>query len=163
LKEKYEVSLARDVMPTISRMGCTAATCHRSAGGKNGFKLPLRGYDPQLDHRALTHDLEGPRFNRPASHGTLRPIKTAGAGAYAAATFVIMGDRRGFEWQNVEEYNYIDTLVYEKLKQVKVLPSELCTDGEFIRRLYLDLTGLPPEPEQVRAFIADPRPSRVKR
>ena len=70
-------------------------------------------------------------------------------GAYAAATLVVMGDRSGFAWQDVAEYNYIDTLVYEKLKQVKILPSDLCTDAEFIRRLYLDLTGLPPQPEEV--------------
>ena len=57
-------------------------------------------------------------------------------------------------------YNYIDELVYEKLKQVKVLPSELCTDAEFIRRVYLDLTGLPPAADEVRAFLADTRPTR---
>ena len=76
-------------------------------------------------------------------------------GDYAAATLIVMGDRSGFAWQDVPEYNYIDTLVYDKLKQVKILPSELCTDAEFIRRVYLDLTGLPPEPEDVRAFLAD--------
>ena len=69
-----------------------------------------------------------------------------------------MGDRSGFAWKDVPEYNYIDTLVYEKLQQVKVLPSELCTDAEFIRRIYLDLTGLPPQPDEVRAFLADTRP-----
>src|SRR4029077_10044783 len=51
----------------------------------------------------------------------------------------------------------------EKLRSVKILPSDICTDGEFVRRVYLDLIGLPPEPEQVRAFLADPRPARVKR
>jgi hypothetical protein len=84
-------------------------------------------------------------------------------GAYAASTLVVMGDRQGYQWHEVPEYNYIDTLVYEKLRQVKVLPSDLCGDAEFIRRLYLDLTGLAPEPEQVRAFLADTRPARVKR
>jgi Protein of unknown function (DUF1553)/Protein of unknown function (DUF1549) len=84
-------------------------------------------------------------------------------GAYTATSMIVMGDRSGFVWRPVPEYNYVDTLVDEKLKLVKVLPSEVCTDTEFIRRIYLDLTGLPPRPEQVRAFLADPRSSRVKR
>ncbi len=84
-------------------------------------------------------------------------------GAYAATTLIIMGDRRGFTWEDVPANNYIDTLVYDKLKQVKVRPSGLCTDPEFIRRLYLDLTGLPPQPEVVRTFLADTRHSEVKR
>lgn len=84
-------------------------------------------------------------------------------GAYAAATLVIMGDRTGFAWKEVPTFNYVDELVYEKLRQVKILPSDVCGDAEFIRRLYLDLTGLPPEPAQVRAFLADARPTRVKR
>ena len=46
---------------------------------------------------------------------------------------------------------------------MKILPSELCTDAEFIRRVYLDLTGLPPTAEDVRAFLADTRDARVKR
>src|SRR5262249_12042866 len=84
-------------------------------------------------------------------------------GNYAAAPLIVMGDRSGFAWQPVPENNWIDGLVYSKLKQVKVLPSPLCTDDEFVRRVYLDLTGLPPEPEQVRAFLADPRPTKEKR
>ena len=46
---------------------------------------------------------------------------------------------------------------------MKILPSELCTDAEFLRRVYLDLTGLPPEPGEVRAFLADTRDPRAKR
>ncbi len=84
-------------------------------------------------------------------------------GAYAATTIIVMGDRSGFEWKAVPEFNYVDTLAYDKLRQVKVLPSDLCTDSEFIRRVYLDLIGLPPTPEQVRAFLADTRATRIKR
>jgi hypothetical protein len=46
---------------------------------------------------------------------------------------------------------------------MKVLPSDLCADNEFVRRVCLDLTGLPPSPDKLRAFLADPRESRVKR
>src|SRR5262245_34279766 len=84
-------------------------------------------------------------------------------GSYAATTLVVMGDRTGYAWAPVPEHNYIDTLVYEKMRQVKVLPSGLCTDAEFIRRVYLDLTGLPPSADDVRKFLADGRPTRVKR
>src|SRR5262249_50279358 len=44
-KQHYEVSFVRDVMPTLSRIGCNAGTCHGSAQGRNGFQLSLRGYD----------------------------------------------------------------------------------------------------------------------
>jgi hypothetical protein len=84
-------------------------------------------------------------------------------GSYAATTLIVMGDRGGYAWQPVPEYNFIDTLVYDKLKQMRILPSDVCTDSDFVRRVYLDLTGLPPEPHDVRAFLADPRPSREKR
>ena len=65
-------------------------------------------------------------------------------GAYAASTVVIMGDRSGFVWEQRPVYNFIDELVDAKLKKVKVLPSGLASDAEFIRRVYLDLTGMPP-------------------
>src|SRR4029077_9724806 len=41
-----------------------AGTCHGSAKGKNGFRLSLRGYDPDFDYQALVNDLSGRRFNR---------------------------------------------------------------------------------------------------
>ena len=84
-------------------------------------------------------------------------------GAYTATTLIVMGDRSGFAWQDVPTHNWIDALVYEKLRQIKVLPSELCSDADFIRRIYLDLIGLPPQPEDVRAFLDDKRPTRAKR
>src|SRR5262249_22591203 len=56
-----------------------------------------------------------------------------------------------------------DELVDAKLKKVKVQASMLATDDEFIRRVYIDLTGLPPTSDEVRAFIADKRDTKVKR
>jgi hypothetical protein len=54
----------RDVAPILNKVGCTSGTCHGAAKGKNGFKLSLRGYDPQFDYEALLYDLSGRRFNR---------------------------------------------------------------------------------------------------
>ena len=58
------VTFLRDVAPILNKTGCTAGTCHGAAKGKNGFKLSLRGYDPQFDYEALLYDLAGRRFNR---------------------------------------------------------------------------------------------------
>jgi hypothetical protein len=84
-------------------------------------------------------------------------------GSYAATTLVVMGDRSGYEWKTAPEHNYIDALAYEKMRQVKVLPSDLCSDAEFIRRVTLDLIGLPPSADEVRKFLADKRDTKVKR
>ncbi|MBI1916416.1 MAG: DUF1553 domain-containing protein [Planctomycetes bacterium] len=84
-------------------------------------------------------------------------------GSYAATTLVVMGDRSGYAWKPAPEHSYIDSLVYEKLRQVKVLPSDLCSDAEFVRRVHLDLIGLPPSADEVRKFIADKRDTKVKR
>ncbi|RUL84346.1 DUF1553 domain-containing protein [Tautonia sociabilis] len=91
------------------------------------------------------------------------PILARFEGAYAATTLTVMGDREGFAWVEPEMYNPIDRLVARKWERMKILPSGLCTDSEFIRRVFLDLTGLPPSAEEVTAFLEDPRPTRAKR
>ena len=266
------VSFVRDVMPTISRVGCNAGTCHGSAKGKKGFKLSLRGYDPDFDYAQLVDDLAGRRFNRSAPEQSLMLLKPATAvpheggfvldpesahyallrdwisegvssdvgkttrvdrlevfpnvvdlakegqtqqmlvlahypdgtnrdvtadavftssvpdtalvtpaglvtsvrrgeasilvryeGAYGVANLTVMGDRSGYEWKPRPNANYIDALVDKKLQKVKILPSGLCSDEEFLRRASLDLTGLPPTPEHVRAFLADKTETMAKR
>ncbi len=84
-------------------------------------------------------------------------------GRYAAAPTFVMGDRTGYAWGEVPEFNYIDTHVYEKLRKVKSLPSELATDAEFMRRVYLDLTGTIPDVKTIRTFLVDQREPKVKR
>ena len=84
-------------------------------------------------------------------------------GAYAATTIICMGDRTGYAWEQRPQLNYIDLHVDKKLQQVKIVPSELCSDDEFVRRVYIDLTGLIPTVEQVQQFLSDPRDSRTKR
>jgi hypothetical protein len=62
--EAPKVTYLRDVAPIFNKTSCTSGPCHGAAKGKNGFKLSLRGYDPQFDYEALLYDLSGRRFNR---------------------------------------------------------------------------------------------------
>lgn len=91
------------------------------------------------------------------------PILARYEGAYAATTLTVMGDRTGFAWQDPPTWGKVDELVAAKWQRMKILPSDLCTDAEFIRRAHLDLTGLPPSADAVRDFLADGRETRAKR
>ena len=57
-------------------------------------------------------------------------------------------------------HNFVDGLVANKWKKLGLLPSDLCTDHEFIRRLYLDVLGVLPAPEEVTRFLADREPTK---
>ncbi len=91
------------------------------------------------------------------------PILARFEGSYAATTITVMGDRSGFAWKEPEKWNKIDELVAQKWQRMKIEPSGLCSDEDFLRRIHLDLTGLPPKPEDVTAFLADKRDTRTKR
>lgn len=266
------VSFTRDIMPILSKAGCNAGTCHGSAKGKNGFKLSLRGYDPDFDHHALIDDIEARRFNRTDPAQSLMLLKPTGEvahkggqvilprsryynvlkqwitegvvsdtgkikrvaslevlpcvpnltlpgltqktlviahypdgatrdvtreavltssmpetatvkpsgeitavrrgeaallvryeGTYATTPLTVLGDRMGYKWAQVADNNYIDRLVDKKLQKIKALPSGLCDDATFLRRVSIDLTGLPPTSAEARAFIEDKNPSATKR
>jgi hypothetical protein len=64
--------------------------------------------------------------------------------------------RPGFVWTNPPENNYVDHHVFAKLKMLSIPPSDVCGDGEFIRRATMDVCGVLPTADEVRAFLADP-------
>jgi hypothetical protein len=53
------------------------------------------------------------------------------------------------------QFNLIDRLVDAKLAKLNIAPSGLCDDADFLRRVYLDLLGTLPTPEEARTFLAD--------
>ncbi|NQV24323.1 MAG: DUF1549 domain-containing protein [Rhodopirellula sp.] len=53
------------------------------------------------------------------------------------------------------ELNFVDTLVYNKLRKLRIVPSEVCSDEEFLRRAYLDIIGVLPTVEEYTGFVED--------
>ncbi|MFM8274355.1 MAG: DUF1549 domain-containing protein [Gemmata sp.] len=261
------VSFRHEVMPVLTRAGCNMGACHGYSLGKNGFKLSLRGSDPEPDYFAIVKDSAGRRMNfqQPAqsllvakargdsaheggarfakgsladgiltnwiaqgapgdvkdarevvqvkmvpaalvlkpgqkhrvqliaeySDGAKRDVTdlgvfavnndrfaavaedgtvtagTAGETAvigrfervFAATGVTVLAPSGPFTPAPVPD-NVIDKPVVEKLNRLQVAPSGLAGDEEFLRRVYLDLIGLQPRPDEVRAFLADGDPKK---
>ncbi len=144
----------------------------QNVGGRQQFRVMARYTDGEMRDVTLESFIESGNADV-AGHDDFGLINTARRGeapilaryegAYAATTLTVMGDREGFTWKEPEAWGEIDKLVASKWNRMKIAPSELCTDEEFVRRVHLDLGGLPPSAAKVRAFVADKRPTREKR
>jgi len=53
------IDFRTDVIAALAHAGCNAGACHGSPQGKNGFRLSLRGHDPDLDLDTLTRNQMG--------------------------------------------------------------------------------------------------------
>ena len=84
-------------------------------------------------------------------------------GSFVTVSTTILTNKTGFEWTQLPRYNYIDDAVDQKLRKLRILPSAISSDEDFLRRVSLDLIGLPPTPDEVRAFLIDKTPSHEKR
>ena len=74
---------------------------------------------------------------------------------FAATGVTVLNPGGTFTPTPVPAGHPIDTPVIEKLNRLKVTPSPVAGDEEFLRRVYLDLIGVQPKPDEVRAFVAD--------
>ncbi|MEX2168934.1 MAG: DUF1549 and DUF1553 domain-containing protein [Pirellulales bacterium] len=74
--------------------------------------------------------------------------------------FTLVENVEGFRWPDPPANNYVDELVYEKLRQLQYEPSGLSSDSEFVRRVYLDVIGVLPTLAEQQEFLADQSPER---
>ncbi len=73
-------SFLNDVVPILTRQGCNQGACHGKGAGQNGFRLSLRGYDPESDYRWITREFNGRRIEGATPEASLflrKPIADA--------------------------------------------------------------------------------------
>jgi hypothetical protein len=71
-------SFINDVIPVLTRFGCNTGGCHGKLAGKNGFRLSLRGYAPDLDYETIVREARGRRINPAAPENSLLIRKATG-------------------------------------------------------------------------------------
>ena len=263
------VAFEQQILPLLTKLGCSGGSCHGAPHGKAGFRLSLFSSDPVWDFRSLVRDEQGRRVNRmepeqsllllkpttqiahrggrrmdlddrnyqllrdwiaegcepgnqnlhclsldiyPGSQvvrfpnaeqqltvqarfsdGSIRDVtrlahfdtsdrsvatvtregllRGVDRGEVAVIVryldivetplFTLLRDIDGFEWRQAPVVNEVDRLVDAKLRQLQFVPATVCSDEVFLRRVHLDLLGLLPTPDEVRAFAE--QGSREKR
>ncbi|MFO1001188.1 MAG: DUF1553 domain-containing protein [Planctomycetaceae bacterium] len=62
MNEPFSWSFRNHVEPVLARQGCNSGACHGALAGKGGFKLSLRGYDPDRDYFTIVEQQLGRRI-----------------------------------------------------------------------------------------------------
>jgi hypothetical protein len=266
----FNWSYRNQVISVLSKTGCNMGACHGAAAGKNGFRLTLRGYDPELDYDRLLHESGGRRISKSDPGNSLllkkatlavphaggmrfKPdsleykvladwiaggmpgptaedpklvrlevfpaervlteksdqqllvtavftdghtedvtnwaryasneeaiakvdeggkVSTEGVGetaitviyldkvSFARVTVPFANKVNEASYSAFKPNNFIDNAVLGKLKTLRILPSDVAADEEFLRRVYLDSIGTLPTPAEVRAFLNDKSPNK---
>ncbi|MBI4905490.1 MAG: DUF1549 domain-containing protein [Acidobacteria bacterium] len=76
------------------------------------------------------------------------------------AEVIVLPTDKNFKWPKVSSNNYIDDIVNAKLQYLRILPSSLSTDEQFLRRVSIDLIGLLPTVDEYKSFVADRSPGK---
>jgi hypothetical protein len=62
-REAFTWSFRNHVIPMMTKISCNSGACHGALAGKGGFKLSLRGYDPETDHFVMTRQAHRRRID----------------------------------------------------------------------------------------------------
>ena len=73
---------------------------------------------------------------------------------------IIIPKELKYEWPTVDERNFVDQFVDQKIRNLRMTPSEVCNDETFLRRAQIDIVGMLPTSDEVAAFVADKDPEK---
>jgi hypothetical protein len=74
--------------------------------------------------------------------------------------FIVLPKGLKFAYSDEPHANYVDKLVADKLRKLRIAPSGLCDDPTFLRRVTLDIVGLTPTIEEYNRFMSSPDPAK---
>jgi hypothetical protein len=79
------------------------------------------------------------------------------------AQVIVIPKDPNYTFPDIVENNYIDTLVHTKLIKLRMIPSDICTDEVFLRRVFIDITGTLPTEQDYESFMtsADPKKREI--
>jgi hypothetical protein len=120
--DSHSVSFRNDVIAVLSKAGCNSGTCHGNKNGKGGFKLSLRGQDPELDYIAITGDLSSRRVD---------PVDPAGSLVLLKPTTTVPHEGGLRFTQNSEAYDLVFRWIAQRL------PNDLAS-APTLKRLVVD-------------------------
>jgi len=89
------------------------------------------------------------------SSGDTHVLAMYDKGVRAIPVMMPISDRTGENFPDVATPTKIDELVVDKLSKLGIVPSELSTDTDFLRRVYIDVAGTLPSPKEIKEFLAD--------
>jgi len=122
------VDFRTDVMAALSRAGCSQGACHGSPQGKGGFRLSLRGYDPNLDLDTLTRETAGRRTNRLDPAQSLLLLKGAARVPHQGGQRFQLTDPAYQTLLGWIGGGCLDSAVPRPLKKLEVLPAKRSLD-----------------------------------
>jgi hypothetical protein len=129
LAEDLPVNFANQVVPVFTKFGCNAGGCHGKAGGQNGFKLSLLGFEPVEDYEYLVKEARGRRLMPAAPEQSLLLQKATGAVPHGGGRRIEPGSpfhRLLLRWiEQGARYGRPDDPVVER---IEVVPGERVLD-----------------------------------